>query len=85
MASLYAVIHYGILPHTARASCFVVIEFFRLSILYSICYYYCAKSSGLLNNRKRIIFFLRAFFFAGLGLMATLGTCSAISLYTGSV
>lgn len=72
-SSFYLFLHYGVIPRSSRADTFVMIEFFRLCILYSICLYYCAKSSGLLENRKRIIIFLTLFFCVGALVMIIFG------------
>lgn len=72
-SSFYVFMHYGIIPRRYRAMFFVYIEFFRLFILYSICYYYCAKASGLLKKRKIVIAFLRILFVLGSILMLVFG------------
>lgn len=84
-ASLYFLIHYGVLPHSVRGKAFVMTEFFRSSILYAICLYYCAKASGLLKNRKLIIFFLSLCFFVGALLLTVSGIWAAALVWSNTV
>ena len=83
--SVYILVHYGIWPHAFRANMFVVIEILRFGILYSICYYFCKKSSGLLTNRKQVMLVLRILYFCGMTMMLTLGIWMGILIYIGDI
>ena len=73
LGTLNFLIHYVDLSSVTKAETFFIIEIFRFSLFYMICYYYCAKASGLLTNQRLVIYLLRALFCVGIALINLFG------------
>ena len=71
--TMYIFIHYGLENRMYRRNTFFIIEVFRYTMQTLLCYYYTQKATGLLDNRKDILCFLRMFLILGT-VMIVIGT-----------
>jgi len=55
VSEIYTFFHYGIVNAKLKGNLYFINEIFRFLIMFSICYYYINKASGLLENRKFIM------------------------------
>ena len=51
LSGLDMFIHYSFLVHSLKSMTFFVVELFRLTVFFMICYYYISNASGLLPNK----------------------------------
>jgi len=73
LSTLNIFIHYAIINPKTRSKSYFVIEIFRLSVFFLICYYYCNKASGLLPNKRIIRILLRILFIISLVTIMVIG------------
>lgn len=61
MSGIYIFVHYGLINARARGKYYFLIELSRFINLYSLCYYYSNKASGLIKNKNRLVKFLQIY------------------------
>ena len=80
LASFNMFYHYSIMWGPIRAKTFCLVEIFRLILFYAVCYYYVYKASGLLENRRILIYVLRSLFLIGIIMIITFGTIFMVDI-----
>jgi hypothetical protein len=85
ISSVYTFIHYGMMSALSRSKTFFVNEFFRFIILFTVCYYYCDKASGLLKNKKKIIIALKMWGIISVFLILLIGIFSIVKIQNGKI
>ena len=72
--------HYSIMWGAIRSKTFFLVEIFRFILFYAVCYYYVHKASGLLNNRRLLIYMLRSLFAIGIVMILSFGIIFLIDI-----
>jgi len=76
LSSINVFIHYGFFSTIDKGKTFFLIELFRFSIFFMMCYYYCKKASKLVSYQQWVLIFLRLLFVSGCVLIVCMGLIS---------
>ena len=73
-STLNLFLHYTVMTDVLRYMSYPILQMFEYLLMFMVCYYYTYKSTGILRNRKTIMWWLRFFF--GLSIVYAFYSCT---------